>query len=65
MFERFPELMDAKDAMTALHISRSGVYSLMRSTDFPVVQINGRKLVLREELEVWGRQHMHQENKVL
>lgn len=58
MFEQFPELMDAKDVMTALHISRSNAYSLMRSAGFPVVHINGRKLVIRDQLGIWVLKRM-------
>ncbi len=51
------DVMSAKQLAAALHISKSGVYNLLNSPDFPTLRIGGRKLVMKQDLLVWLKQH--------
>ena len=57
MFENLPDVLDANTLAKALHISRSSSYNLLSSRDFPVLKIGGRKMVLKECLIDWLRDH--------
>lgn len=52
-FETMPDVMDTKQLAEALQISKTGVYNLLNSSDFPTLRIGGRKLVMKNELVKW------------
>ena len=51
--EEFPMTMDCEDIARALNISKSTVYRLTRTRDFPTLQIGRKKLVNREKFFEW------------
>ena len=55
--ETMPDVMEAKQLAEALHISKAGAYNLLNSPDFPTLRIGGRKLVMKQELLEWLRNH--------
>ena len=55
--ETMPDVMDAKQLAEALRISKSGAYNLLNSHDFPTLRIGGRKLVMKQDLLEWLRNH--------
>lgn len=55
--ENYPDIMTAKDLQSFLHISRSGVYSLLNDHDFPTLHIGKRKMVVKSDLIRWMRSH--------
>ena len=56
-FEAMSDVMDAKQLAEALQISKAGVYNLLNSPDFPTLRIDGRKLVMKNELVEWLKSH--------
>ena len=56
-FETMPDVMDAKQIATALHISKAGAYNLLNDPNFPTLRIGGRKLVMKNELVEWLKSH--------
>ena len=58
-FETMPDVMDAKQLAEALQISKAGAYNLLNSPDFPTLRIGGRKLVMKQNLILWLRNHTH------
>ncbi len=56
-FETMPDVMDAKQLAEALQISKAGAYNLLGSTDFPTLRIGGRKLVMKQDLLEWLKNH--------
>ncbi len=48
-----PLAMNAKDVMTALGISRSGVYKLYKEKDFPTVKVGTRIIVPKDKFILW------------
>ena len=52
-FETMPDVMDAKQIVEALQISKAGAYNLLNSPDFPTLRIGGRKLVMKADLMEW------------
>ena len=55
--ETMPDVMDAKLLAEALRISKAGAYNLLNSPDFPTLRIGGRKLVMKQDLLEWLRNH--------
>lgn len=49
----FPMTMDSEDIARALNVSKPTAYRLMRTRDFPTLQIGRRKLVNREKFFEW------------
>ena len=56
-FETMPDVMNVKQYAAALHISQSGAYNLLNSPDFPILQIGGLKLMMKQDLLVWLKSH--------
>ena len=56
-FETLPDVMDAKQIAEALQLSRAGVYNLLNDPAFPTLKIGGRKLVMKQDLIQWLREH--------
>jgi len=56
-FETMPDVMDAKQLAEALQISKAGAYNLLNDPDFPTLRIGGRKMVMKNELIIWLKDH--------
>ncbi len=56
-FETMPDVMDAKQLAAALQISKAGAYNLLNDPDFPTLRIGGRKMVMKNELIIWLKDH--------
>ena len=56
-FETMPDVMEAKQLAQALQISKAGAYNLLNDPDFPTLRIGGRKLVMKQDLLEWLRNH--------
>ena len=56
-FETMPDVMDAKQLAKALQISKAGAYNLLNDPDFPTLRIGGRKMVMKNELIIWLKDH--------
>ena len=56
-FETKPDVMDAKQLAAALQISKAGAYNLLNDPDFPTLRIGGRKMVMKNELIIWLKDH--------
>ena len=56
-FENLPDVLDVSQLAEVLHLSRSGAYNLLNQPDFPTLRIGGRKLVMKQNLIEWLRQH--------
>ena len=52
-----PDVMDAKQLAKALQISKAGAYNLLNDPDFPTLRIGGRKMVMKNELIIWLKDH--------
>jgi len=52
-----PDVMDAKQLAEALQISKAGAYNLLNDPDFPTLRIGGRKMVMKNELIIWLKDH--------
>lgn len=59
-FENLPDVLDVSQLAEALHLSRAGTYNLLNQPDFPTLRIGGRKLVMKQDLIEWLRQHTNQ-----
>ena len=55
--ENLPDVMDAKQLAEVLRISKAGAYNLLNSPHFPTLRIGGRKLVMKQGLLEWLRNH--------
>ena len=55
--ETMPDVMDARQLAEVLRISKAGAYNLLNSSDFPTLRISGRKLVMKQDLLEWLRNH--------
>ena len=55
--EPMPDVMDGKQLAEALRISKAGAYNLLNSPDFPTLRIGGRKLVMKQDLLEWLKNH--------
>ena len=51
--DELPLTLDAEDVASALNVSKPTAYRLMRTRDFPTLQIGRRKLVNREKFFEW------------
>ncbi|MGG2090495.1 AlpA family phage regulatory protein [Priestia aryabhattai] len=49
----YPLILQMKDVLKILGFSKSTVYSLIQEPDFPILQINNRKVVYRDDFFVW------------
>ncbi len=56
-FEELPDVMNVKQLAAALHLSRAGAYNLLNSSDFPTLKVGGRKLVMKNDLLEWLKNH--------
>ena len=52
-----PDILDASQIASALRISRAGAYNLLSSEDFPTLHIGRRKLVMKNDLIQWLKNH--------
>ena len=55
--ETMPDVMDARQLAEVLRISKAGAYNLLNRSDFPTLRIGGRKLVMKQDLLEWLRNH--------
>ena len=55
--EEVPMYLSAKEIVQVLGISRSNVYDIMRSIDFPLTVVGGRRIVQREKFFAWLKAH--------
>ncbi len=62
-FENMPDVMDAKQLAAVLHLSKSGAYNLLNDADFPTLKIGGRKMVMKQDLIAWLKQHTNGQRK--
>ena len=62
-FSELPVMLNAATISKVLHISMSGVYTMFRLSDFPVIQIGCRKLVARDKFQKWLERHENQMDK--
>ena len=56
-FEELPDVMNVQQLAAALHLSRAGAYNLLNSLDFPTLKVGGRKLVMKNDLLEWLKNH--------
>ena len=56
-YEDIPLFLDALDLMNVLGLSRTTVYFMLRSADFPTIEIGNRRRVRKEKLFEWIEQH--------
>ena len=56
-FEEQPDVMNVMQLAAALHLSRAGAYNLLNSPDFPTLKVGGRKLVMKNDLLEWLKNH--------
>ncbi len=56
-FEELPDVMNVMQLAASLHLSRAGAYNLLNSPDFPTLKIGGRKLVIKNDLLEWLKNH--------
>ena len=52
-FADYPEILNAIDIQNILRISKGKAYEIMKSQDFPVIYIDKRMFVLKENLIFW------------
>lgn len=57
IFDDLPDILDATQIASALQISRAGAYNLLSSVDFPTLHIGRRKLVMKNDLIQWLKNH--------
>ena len=55
IFSGLPDVITAEQLASALQISKSGAYTLLNRSDFPTLQIGGRKMVMKKDLLEWLR----------
>ena len=55
--EEVPMYLSAKEVVKVLGISRSNVYDIMRSIDFPLTVVGGRRMVQKERFFKWLKKH--------
>ena len=53
IFADFPDVLTAEQLASVLQISKSGAYALLSRSDFPTLQIGGRKMVMKKDLLEW------------
>jgi predicted DNA-binding transcriptional regulator AlpA len=49
----YPLILQIKDVQRILGFSKSSAYELANSPDFPLLKINTRKVVYRDEFFLW------------
>lgn len=57
ILKEYPDVIDAKDLEKILGICRTGVYNLMKTPDFPVLHVQGRKKTRKDYLLDWMDRH--------
>ena len=57
VFADLPDVITAEQLASALQISKSGTYALLNHSDFPTLQIGGRKMVMKKDLLEWLNSH--------
>lgn len=57
IFNDLPDILDAPQIASVLRISRAGAYNLLSSEDFPTLHIGRRKLVMKNDLIQWLKNH--------
>ena len=60
-FEEQPDVMNVMQLAAALHLSRAGAYNLLNSPDFPTLKVGGRKLVMKNDLLEWLKNHTNRQ----
>ena len=63
VFDDLPDILDATQIASALRISRAGAYNLLSSADFPTLHIGRRKLVMKNDLIQWLKNHTNPTQK--
>ena len=53
IFADLPDVITAEQLSSALQISKSGAYALLNRSDFPILRIGGRKMVMKKDLLEW------------
>lgn len=56
-YDEYPSLLGASDLENIFPISRAGIYNLMNSEGFPIINIGKRKVVPKEALINWIEQN--------
>jgi predicted DNA-binding transcriptional regulator AlpA len=49
----YPLILQIKDVQKILGFSKSTVYEIAKAPDFPLIKINTRKVVYRDEFFLW------------
>jgi len=49
----YPLILQIKDVQQILGFSKSTAYEIAKAPDFPLIQINKRKIVYRDEFFSW------------
>ncbi|MEK4186374.1 helix-turn-helix transcriptional regulator [Paenibacillus sp. FSL L8-0494] len=49
----YPLILQIKDVQQILGFSKSTAYEIAKTPDFPLIQINKRKIVYRDEFFSW------------
>ena len=57
IFSSLPDVITAEQFASVLQISKSGAYALLNHSDFPTLQIGGRKMVMKKDLLEWLNSH--------
>ncbi len=63
IFDDLTDIIDAAQIASALRISRAGAYNLLSSDDFPTLHIGRRKLVMKNDLIQWLKNHTNPTQK--
>ena len=56
-YDELPIMLSVPQLATALGISRSGAYALIRSESFPALKIGSRIVVPKDKLREWIHEH--------
>ena len=62
-FDELPLFLTAQELQVLLGLSRSSVYELMHSHDFPSVRIGNRFVVSKDEFMKWIQRSEKKKNK--
>lgn len=56
-YDDIPLFLDALEIMNVLGLSKTTVYFMLRSDDFPTIEIGNRRMVRKEKLFEWIEAH--------
>ncbi|MBR0425675.1 MAG: helix-turn-helix domain-containing protein [Clostridia bacterium] len=56
-YDDIPLFLDALEIMNVLGLSKTTVYFMLRSDDFPTIEIGSRRMVRKEKLFEWIDAH--------